>query len=66
MPVFSQLEYNDQEALLKQVVLANALLLQAFYSCQVKSQTIITPTEFLPIKPPTDDVPNEPPKELTQ
>ncbi|KAI1701497.1 ligand-binding domain of nuclear hormone receptor domain-containing protein [Ditylenchus destructor] len=48
MPVFSQLEYKDQEALLKQVILANALLLQAFYSYQMKSETFIMPNGFLP------------------
>ncbi|KAI1710293.1 zinc finger, c4 type (two domains) domain-containing protein [Ditylenchus destructor] len=46
MPVFLQLDCNDQEALLKQMVLANAILLQAFYSYQMKSETIIFPNGF--------------------
>ncbi|KAI1718169.1 zinc finger, c4 type (two domains) domain-containing protein [Ditylenchus destructor] len=50
MPVFSQLDYNDQEALLKQVILANALLLQAFYSYQMKSEIFIMPNGFSPTK----------------
>ncbi|KAI1710292.1 nuclear hormone receptor family member nhr-60 [Ditylenchus destructor] len=50
MPVFSQLDYNDQEAVLKQMVLANAILLQAFYSFQMKSETVIMPNGFLPAK----------------
>ncbi|KAI1712699.1 zinc finger, c4 type (two domains) domain-containing protein [Ditylenchus destructor] len=48
MPVFSQLDYNDQEALLKQIIPANALLLEAFYSCQMKSETFVFPNGFLP------------------
>ncbi|KAI1699843.1 zinc finger, c4 type (two domains) domain-containing protein [Ditylenchus destructor] len=48
MPVFPQLEYNDQEALLEHMILANALLLAAFYSCQMKSETFIMPDGFLP------------------
>ncbi|KAI1718168.1 zinc finger, c4 type (two domains) domain-containing protein [Ditylenchus destructor] len=48
-PVFCQLDYNDQELLLKQVILANTLLLQAFYSYQMKSETIIMPNGFMPI-----------------
>ncbi|KAI1712701.1 zinc finger, c4 type (two domains) domain-containing protein [Ditylenchus destructor] len=52
MPVFSQLDYNDQVALLKQAVLANALLLEAFYSCVMKSETLIMPTGCLPAVPP--------------
>ncbi|KAI1699594.1 zinc finger, c4 type (two domains) domain-containing protein [Ditylenchus destructor] len=55
MPVFSQLDYNDQEVLLKQVVLANALLLEAFYSYQMKSEILIMPTGFSPNKLPNDD-----------
>ncbi|KAI1694778.1 ligand-binding domain of nuclear hormone receptor domain-containing protein [Ditylenchus destructor] len=54
MPVFSQLDYNDQEALLKQIILANALLLQAFYSYQMKSETLVMPNGFYPTKPPKD------------
>ncbi|KAI1705883.1 zinc finger, c4 type (two domains) domain-containing protein [Ditylenchus destructor] len=50
MPVFSQLDYNDQEALLKHVILANTLLLQAFYSYHMKSETFIMPNGFLPTK----------------
>ncbi|KAI1691618.1 zinc finger, c4 type (two domains) domain-containing protein [Ditylenchus destructor] len=52
MPVFPQLDYNDQVAVLKQAVLRNALLLEAFYSCQMKSETLIMPTGCLPIVPP--------------
>ncbi|KAI1708333.1 ligand-binding domain of nuclear hormone receptor domain-containing protein [Ditylenchus destructor] len=52
MPVFPQLDYNDQVALLKHAVLANALLLEAFYSCQMKSETLIMPTGCLPAVPP--------------
>ncbi|KAI1699263.1 zinc finger, c4 type (two domains) domain-containing protein [Ditylenchus destructor] len=55
MPVFLQLDYNDQEALLKQAILINALLLEAFYSCQMKSETFIMPSGFLPVKLPSDD-----------
>ncbi|KAI1695151.1 ligand-binding domain of nuclear hormone receptor domain-containing protein [Ditylenchus destructor] len=55
MPVFSQLDYNDQEALLKHMILANAILLEAFYSCQMKSETYIMPNGFVPIKLPSDD-----------
>ncbi|KAI1699844.1 zinc finger, c4 type (two domains) domain-containing protein [Ditylenchus destructor] len=51
MPVFSQLGDKDQEAMLKHMILANAILLEAFYSCQMKSETFITPSGFLPIKP---------------
>ncbi|KAI1704151.1 zinc finger, c4 type (two domains) domain-containing protein [Ditylenchus destructor] len=54
-PVFSQLDYNDQEALLKQITLANALLLQAFYSYQMKSETLIMPNGFTPTKLPKLD-----------
>ncbi|KAI1712679.1 ligand-binding domain of nuclear hormone receptor domain-containing protein [Ditylenchus destructor] len=54
MPVFSQLDYNDQEALLKHAILANTLLLEAFYSYQMKSETFIMPSGYLPIKPPKD------------
>ncbi|KAI1699848.1 zinc finger, c4 type (two domains) domain-containing protein [Ditylenchus destructor] len=50
IPVFSQLDYKDQEALLKHATLANAILLQAFYSFQMKSDTFIMPNGFLPIK----------------
>ncbi|KAI1699846.1 ligand-binding domain of nuclear hormone receptor domain-containing protein [Ditylenchus destructor] len=50
MPVFSQLDYNDQEALLKQAVLANAILLEAFYSCQMNSEICIMPNGYSPIK----------------
>ncbi|KAI1699310.1 zinc finger, c4 type (two domains) domain-containing protein [Ditylenchus destructor] len=50
MPVFSQLDYNDQEALLKHATLTNEILLVAFYSWQMKSETFITPNGFLPIK----------------
>ncbi|KAI1731364.1 zinc finger, c4 type (two domains) domain-containing protein [Ditylenchus destructor] len=57
MPVFSQLDYNDQEALLKQVILANALLLQAFYSYQMKSEIFIMPNGFSPTKLPSLDGP---------
>ncbi|KAI1700982.1 zinc finger, c4 type (two domains) domain-containing protein [Ditylenchus destructor] len=52
MPVFSQLDYNDQVALLKQVIVANAILLQAFYSYQMKSETVIMPNGFSPTKIP--------------
>ncbi|KAI1693180.1 zinc finger, c4 type (two domains) domain-containing protein [Ditylenchus destructor] len=54
MPVFSQLEYNDQEALLEHMILANVTLLEAFYSCQMKSETFIMPDGFLPTVPPKD------------
>ncbi|KAI1698034.1 zinc finger, c4 type (two domains) domain-containing protein [Ditylenchus destructor] len=47
MPVFSQLDYDDQESLLKQVIFANMVLLLAFYSCQMKSETFIMPDGFL-------------------
>ncbi|KAI1712687.1 zinc finger, c4 type (two domains) domain-containing protein [Ditylenchus destructor] len=40
---------TPQEALLKQAVLANAFLLQAFYSYQMKSETFIMPNGFLPM-----------------
>ncbi|KAI1708336.1 ligand-binding domain of nuclear hormone receptor domain-containing protein [Ditylenchus destructor] len=53
MPVFSQLDYNDQAALLKQIVLANTLLLQAFYSHQMKSETLVFPNGFTPTKLPS-------------
>ncbi|KAI1691381.1 ligand-binding domain of nuclear hormone receptor domain-containing protein [Ditylenchus destructor] len=43
MSAFLQLDYHDQEALLKQAILANALLLEAFYSWQMKSETLIMP-----------------------
>ncbi|KAI1712682.1 zinc finger, c4 type (two domains) domain-containing protein [Ditylenchus destructor] len=49
MPVFPQLDYKDQEALLKQAVLASALLGEAFYSYQMKSETFVMPNGFLPI-----------------
>ncbi|KAI1693645.1 ligand-binding domain of nuclear hormone receptor domain-containing protein [Ditylenchus destructor] len=52
LPVFSQLDYSDQEALLKQITLANTLLLQAFYSYQMKSETLVMPNGFSPTKPP--------------
>ncbi|KAI1708551.1 zinc finger, c4 type (two domains) domain-containing protein [Ditylenchus destructor] len=55
LPVFSQLDYSDQEALLKQIILANAILLQAFYSYQMKSETFVMPNGFLPNKPPKAD-----------
>ncbi|KAI1702350.1 ligand-binding domain of nuclear hormone receptor domain-containing protein [Ditylenchus destructor] len=48
MAAFLQLDYNDQEALLKQAILANALLLQAFYSWQMKSETFTMPNGCLP------------------
>ncbi|KAI1695840.1 ligand-binding domain of nuclear hormone receptor domain-containing protein [Ditylenchus destructor] len=51
MPVFSQLDYYDQEALLKQIIPANVLLLQAFYSYQMKSETFVMPNGFLPTLP---------------
>ncbi|KAI1697082.1 zinc finger, c4 type (two domains) domain-containing protein [Ditylenchus destructor] len=54
MPVFSQLDYNDHEALLKHATLAIAILLQAFYSWRMKSETFIMPNGFLPIKLPND------------
>ncbi|KAI1699849.1 zinc finger, c4 type (two domains) domain-containing protein [Ditylenchus destructor] len=47
IPVFSQLDYNDQEALLKHATLSNAILLEAFYSCQMKSETFIMPNGFV-------------------
>ncbi|KAI1703705.1 zinc finger, c4 type (two domains) domain-containing protein [Ditylenchus destructor] len=50
MPVFSQLDYNDQEALLKDAILTNTILLAAFYSSQMKSETFIMPDGFSPIK----------------
>ncbi|KAI1718230.1 ligand-binding domain of nuclear hormone receptor domain-containing protein [Ditylenchus destructor] len=50
-PVFSLLDYNDKEGLLKQVILVNAILMQAFYSYQMKSETFILPNGFMPIKP---------------
>ncbi|KAI1698685.1 zinc finger, c4 type (two domains) domain-containing protein [Ditylenchus destructor] len=50
MPVFSQLEYKDQEALLKDAILTNTILLAAFYSSQMKSETFIMPDGFSPIK----------------
>ncbi|KAI1699723.1 zinc finger, c4 type (two domains) domain-containing protein [Ditylenchus destructor] len=61
MPVFSQLEYNDQEALLKHATLANTILLAAFYSSQMKSETLIMPNGFIPFKHikfwlPNDDI----------
>ncbi|KAI1712681.1 ligand-binding domain of nuclear hormone receptor domain-containing protein [Ditylenchus destructor] len=49
MPVFSQLDYNDQEALLKQIILTNTILQESFYSYQMKSETFIMPNGFLPI-----------------
>ncbi|KAI1708335.1 zinc finger, c4 type (two domains) domain-containing protein [Ditylenchus destructor] len=52
MPVFSQLDYNDQEALLKQIILANTLLQQGFYSFQMKSETFIMPNGFSVTKLP--------------
>ncbi|KAI1695880.1 zinc finger, c4 type (two domains) domain-containing protein [Ditylenchus destructor] len=48
MTVFSQLEYNDQKALLEHMTLANEILLEAFYSYQMKSETFIMPSGFLP------------------
>ncbi|KAI1695077.1 zinc finger, c4 type (two domains) domain-containing protein [Ditylenchus destructor] len=50
MPVFSQLDYKDQEALFKHATLANAILLQAFYSSQMKWETFIMPNGFVPVK----------------
>ncbi|KAI1699593.1 zinc finger, c4 type (two domains) domain-containing protein [Ditylenchus destructor] len=50
MPVFSQLSYNDQEALLKQIILANTLLVHAFYSYQMKSEILVMPNGFSPAK----------------
>ncbi|KAI1694693.1 zinc finger, c4 type (two domains) domain-containing protein [Ditylenchus destructor] len=52
MPVFSQLDYNDQEALLKNATLTNAIFLEAFYSWQMQSEAFIMPNEFLPIMLP--------------
>ncbi|KAI1707148.1 zinc finger, c4 type (two domains) domain-containing protein [Ditylenchus destructor] len=52
MPVLAELDYSDQEALLKQIILANAILLQAFYSYQMKSETLIMPNGFTPAKMP--------------
>ncbi|KAI1703739.1 zinc finger, c4 type (two domains) domain-containing protein [Ditylenchus destructor] len=52
MPVFSQLDYNDQEALLKNATLTNAIFLEAFYSWQMLSEAFIMPNEFLPIMLP--------------
>ncbi|KAI1712689.1 zinc finger, c4 type (two domains) domain-containing protein [Ditylenchus destructor] len=48
MPVFSQLDYYDQEALMKQIIFANMVLLMAFYSYQMKSETFIMPNGCLP------------------
>ncbi|KAI1731312.1 ligand-binding domain of nuclear hormone receptor domain-containing protein [Ditylenchus destructor] len=50
-PVFSLLDYDDKEGLLKQVILVNAILMQAFYSYQMKSETFILPNGYMPIKP---------------
>ncbi|KAI1691296.1 zinc finger, c4 type (two domains) domain-containing protein [Ditylenchus destructor] len=52
MPVFSQLDYNDQEALLKNATLTNAIFLEAFYSWQMQSEAFIMPNEFLPVMLP--------------
>ncbi|KAI1712697.1 zinc finger, c4 type (two domains) domain-containing protein [Ditylenchus destructor] len=54
MPVFPQLDYKDQEALLNHTILSNVILLQAFYSYQMKSETFIMPNGFLPILLPND------------
>ncbi|KAI1710294.1 zinc finger, c4 type (two domains) domain-containing protein [Ditylenchus destructor] len=43
---------DSVEALLKQMVLANAILLQAFYSYQMKSETITMPNGFSSAKIP--------------
>ncbi|KAI1701929.1 zinc finger, c4 type (two domains) domain-containing protein [Ditylenchus destructor] len=52
LPVFPELDYNDQEALLKQIILANVHLTWAFYSYQMKSDTIVMPNGFTPCKGP--------------
>ncbi|KAI1712694.1 zinc finger, c4 type (two domains) domain-containing protein [Ditylenchus destructor] len=59
MPVFPQLDYNDQEALLKHAILANTVLLEAFYSYEMKSEILVMPNGFLPTKPSKDDLPKE-------
>ncbi|KAI1692661.1 zinc finger, c4 type (two domains) domain-containing protein [Ditylenchus destructor] len=59
IPVFSLLDCKDQEALLKHMTLANAILLQAIYSCQMKSETFIMPDGFLPIKSAMFWLPND-------
>ncbi|KAI1710295.1 zinc finger, c4 type (two domains) domain-containing protein [Ditylenchus destructor] len=52
MPVFTQLHYNDQETVLKQMILANTILLQAFYSYKMKSETFTMPDGFSSAKIP--------------
>ncbi|KAI1698526.1 ligand-binding domain of nuclear hormone receptor domain-containing protein [Ditylenchus destructor] len=59
MPVFSQLEYKDQEALLKDAILTNTILLAAFYSSQMKSEICIMPDGFSPIKNAMFWLPND-------
>ncbi|KAI1705199.1 zinc finger, c4 type (two domains) domain-containing protein [Ditylenchus destructor] len=49
-PFFHQLEYFDQEVLLKHVALANAVLVQAFYSYQLNADTFTMPNGFSPIQ----------------
>ncbi|KAI1718737.1 zinc finger, c4 type (two domains) domain-containing protein [Ditylenchus destructor] len=49
-PAFHQLDYSDQEILLRHVAIANTVLLEAFYSYQMKADTLTMPNGFSPIK----------------
>ncbi|KAI1718738.1 ligand-binding domain of nuclear hormone receptor domain-containing protein [Ditylenchus destructor] len=49
-PVFHMLDYYDQTILLKHIAIANTVLVQAFYSCQLHADTLTMPNGFSPIK----------------
>ncbi|KAI1718170.1 zinc finger, c4 type (two domains) domain-containing protein [Ditylenchus destructor] len=49
-PVFSQLDFKDQELLIKEVAFANTKLTEAFYSYQMKSDTVMMPNGVMPMK----------------
>ncbi|KAI1712685.1 hypothetical protein Ddc_12288 [Ditylenchus destructor] len=49
------LSIDEAEALLRHMIVINALLLEAFYSWQAKSETFIMPSGFLPILLPKGD-----------
>ncbi|KAI1727984.1 ligand-binding domain of nuclear hormone receptor domain-containing protein [Ditylenchus destructor] len=49
-PSFRRLDYRDQEVLLKHVAIVNTMLLQAFYSYQIRADVVVMPDGFVPMK----------------
>uniref|UniRef100_A0AC34QPW0 Uncharacterized protein n=1 Tax=Panagrolaimus sp. JU765 TaxID=591449 RepID=A0AC34QPW0_9BILA len=60
MPVFDKLDFQDKEAVIKNVVLMNAMLMEAFYTNLKHKDTVTMPDGMMPIlNPHGDDIPTK-------